>query len=106
MKLRKDGIEVDTRVPANHLKVKDLQPGDVFRFKRGHQDNVYIVGADKSHFLIPTSCEFFSDRYKDNSLVCLYPNAMLDLGEEVCTKEQKRKVMDVRVVTDPDKVGD
>jgi hypothetical protein len=68
----------------------DLQPGDVFRFKRGRSDNIYIMGSEGNHFHVNGATEYLNGSpYGASPFVLLYPDAELMLGTPVETKAER-----------------
>lgn len=81
MKIEIKGEVIETRIPKNHLRFSDLQPNDVFRFARGAERNIYLMGHHGEHLHITGAREYYDAH--DDTPVILYPNATLNLGDEV-----------------------
>lgn len=88
MIIKRNGTTINTRVPKNALRFEDLQPGDVFRFRRGKEENIYIKGEFGGHFHINGNREYDEDNGV-NPAVILYPDATIDLGPEQDVKEKE-----------------
>lgn len=82
MKIVNSAGEVkNTRVPENALKISDLHPGDVFRFRNGSENNIYIMGMFHNYFHLLGNQEYQSEGQYDKYVI-LYPDAFLTLGDE------------------------
>lgn len=81
MEIRQDGNIINTRAPKNALRLDDLQPGDVFRYRRGQKENVYVMGEFGEHFHLNGNSVYHDGG--NNPLVILYPEATLELGEGI-----------------------
>jgi hypothetical protein len=85
MRITKQGTTVlDTNELQNHIKLKDLRAGDVFRFAAGHEKNIYLKKAS-SYVQLSTGNEFddYQGSRKTDALVIVYPHAVLELGAEL-----------------------
>ena len=97
MKITRGNGKVLDQTDCDALRVADLVPGDVFRFVRGHPDNIYIMGHGKSYFLIPSNQEFPCGKLEAISRkVYLFPKANLVLGPKAefpkqLTQAERRK---------------
>jgi hypothetical protein len=103
VKITKQGTTlVDTEDNKHRWRMRDLRPGDVFRYAAGKDDNIYVMGEDRCIFLLTTNARYGSERNGPNSFVVKYPNATLELGEE----QSKRSIVErneptpVRIVPD------
>ena len=72
------------------LQIKDLEPGDVFRYVRGADHNIYVIGRNNDIFHLSGSSRYSIDR-NAFSPVIWYPDAHLVLGDNEVTGEDKRR---------------
>ena len=86
MKISKDGMTIIVSARGPGLKLRDVKPGDVFRFANGSPLNLYVMGQDESYFFL-TGSEEFTGRGANSARVVIYPNAEMELGEECYTQE-------------------
>lgn len=73
------------------LRLKDLEPGDVFRYRRGHESNIYILGEGGVIFHLSGSRKYTINRLHMSSPVIWYPHADLILGEETVSGPDERR---------------
>lgn len=102
MKVTRNGTAIiDTEDNTRRWRLRDVKQGEVFRFLKGKDDNLYIMGEGRNYFYLGTNQVFGDEqRMRDtgNSYVVKFPNATLELGEEQDKRpEEKEKIPLVRI---------
>lgn len=77
-----DGIVVDTTTSDRQLQLRDVKPGQVFRYLRGNESNLYIMGRHGRTFHINGSVAYDGNINARHTPVIVYPDATIELGDE------------------------
>lgn len=86
MKITRNGTTIlDTEDNKHRWRLRDVKQGEVFRFLKGKEDNLYIMGENRAYFYLGTNTAYPGERESretGNSYVVKFPSATLELGEE------------------------
>lgn len=103
MKITRSGTTIiDTEDNKNRWRLRDVKQGEVFRFLKGKEDNLYIMGESRQYFYLGTNSVYQgAERERaetGNSYVVKYPDATLEIGAEQDKRPvEKDKIPLVRI---------
>lgn len=84
MKITRAGTTViDSDESERRWKLREVKPGQVFRFAAGNEKNLYIMGAGRTYFGLNQDTVYgCENEMKGNAAIVIYPDATLELGDE------------------------
>lgn len=80
-----EGKQLPTDFPADQLRLSQVKPGQVFKYVRGKDHNIYIMGHHSLCFLLSQSTVFSDQTFgaAGDAPVVIFPDARMDLGTPV-----------------------
>lgn len=91
----RDGSElVTTDLPEDQLRLRDVQPGQVFKYLRGKDHNIYLMGQDHETFLMSVGRVYYEVPSSGTLMapVIIFPLALMNLGDPAATRADYTKV--------------